>query len=135
MHSETKRRGIVRHVQPSPLSESCAKDAPLYSKRKGANLLAYANTKPPLQKGGWGIGNTRIAAKPPLQANISPNRRDTFLGLANKQQKTKKPTLKRIGLKRRLPTLPRENRSTIGVSELNFSVRNGKRWNLTAITT
>ena len=26
-------------------------------------------------------------------------------------------------------------RSTIGVSELNFSVRNGKRWNLTAITT
>ena len=39
------------------------------------------------------------------------------------------------GLKRRLPTLPRENRSTIGVSELNFSVRNGKRWNLTTITT
>ncbi len=38
-------------------------------------------------------------------------------------------------LKRRLPTLPRENRSTIGASELNFSVRNGKRWNLTAITT
>ena len=27
------------------------------------------------------------------------------------------------------PTL---HRSTIGVSELNFSVRNGKRWNLTA---
>ena len=26
-------------------------------------------------------------------------------------------------------------RSTIGVSELNFSVRNGKRWNLTAKTT
>ena len=25
--------------------------------------------------------------------------------------------------------------STIGVSELNFSVRNGKRWNLAAITT
>ena len=40
-----------------------------------------------------------------------------------------------LTLKRRLPTLPRENRSTIGVSELNFSVRNGKRWDLTAITT
>ena len=40
-----------------------------------------------------------------------------------------------LTLKRRLPTLPRDNRSTIGVSELNFSVRNGKRWNLTAITT
>ena len=26
-------------------------------------------------------------------------------------------------------------RSTIGASELNFSVRNGKRWDLTAITT
>ncbi len=40
-----------------------------------------------------------------------------------------------LTLKRRLPTLPRDNRSTIGVSELNFSVRNGKRWDLTAITT
>ena len=30
---------------------------------------------------------------------------------------------------------PTCKRSTIGVSELNFSVRNGKRWNLTAITT
>ena len=30
------------------------------------------------------------------------------------------------------PTL---HRSTIGVSELNFSVRNGKRWNLTAKST
>ena len=40
-----------------------------------------------------------------------------------------------LTLKRRLPTLPRENRSTIGAGELNFSVRNGKRWNLTAITT
>ena len=49
---------------------------------------------------------------------------------------TKKPSrIYQLGLKRRLPTLPRENRSTIGVSELNFSVRNGKRWNLTAITT
>ncbi len=38
-------------------------------------------------------------------------------------------------LKRRLPTLPRDNRSTIGAGELNFSVRNGKRWSLTAITT
>nr|DAS98505.1 MAG TPA: hypothetical protein [Caudoviricetes sp.] len=34
----------------------------------------------------------------------------------------------------RLPTLPLL-RSTIGVTELNFSVRNGKRWNLSAIVT
>ena len=37
-------------------------------------------------------------------------------------------------LKRRLPTLPLV-RSTIGVAKLNFSVRNGKRWNLRAIVT
>ena len=37
-------------------------------------------------------------------------------------------------LKRRLPTLPLL-RSTIGVTKLNFSVRNGKRWNLRAIVT
>ena len=49
--------------------------------------------------------------------------------------KRKGVNLSIYSLKRRLPTLPRENRSTIGVSELNFSVRNGKRWNLTAITT
>ena len=37
-------------------------------------------------------------------------------------------------LKRRLPTLPLL-RSTIGVIGLNFSVRNGKRWNPNAIVT
>ena len=37
-------------------------------------------------------------------------------------------------LKRRLPTLPLL-RSTIGVIGLNFSVRDGKRWNPNAITT
>ena len=37
-------------------------------------------------------------------------------------------------LKRRLPTLPLL-RSTIGVTRLNFSVRNGKRWIPRAITT
>ena len=36
--------------------------------------------------------------------------------------------------KRRLPTLPRVC-STIGAGGLNFSVRNGKRWNPATITT
>ena len=40
----------------------------------------------------------------------------------------------RLLQKRRLPTLPLL-RSTIGVTRLNFSVRNGKRWNPRAITT
>ena len=58
-----------------------------------------------------------------------------FQELTAKVQAQKKVRPFDLTLKRRLPTLPRENRSTIGVSELNFSVRNGKRWNLTAITT
>ena len=33
----------------------------------------------------------------------------------------------------RLPTLPRGVRSTIGAGGLNFSVRDGKRWNPAAI--
>ena len=37
-------------------------------------------------------------------------------------------------VKRRLPTLPPKG-STIGVTKLNFSVRDGKRWNLRAIIT
>ena len=55
--------------------------------------------------------------------------------------KIKKPHLKknqvRLGLfekRRRRPTLPRVC-STIGAIGLNFSVRNGKRWNPDAITT
>ena len=49
----------------------------------------------------------------------------------------KKPrdiAISRLSVKRRLPTLPLV-RSTIGVAKLNFSVRNGKRWNLRAIVT
>ena len=46
------------------------------------------------------------------------------------------PSIKTTGLKKRWrrPTLPLL-RSTIGVTRLNFSVRNGKRWNPRAITT
>ena len=42
--------------------------------------------------------------------------------------------LKGFAKKRRLPTLPRVC-STIGAGRLNFSVRNGKRWNPATITT
>ena len=37
VHSEMMWRGIVLNVQPSPLNKSCAKDALLYTKRKGNN--------------------------------------------------------------------------------------------------
>ncbi len=37
--------------------------------------------------------------------------------------------------RRQLPTLPRSSRSTIGVRELNFCVRYGNRWDLSAIIT
>ena len=46
------------------------------------------------------------------------------------------PSIKTTGLERKWqrPTLPLL-RSTIGATRLNFSVRNGKRWNPCAITT
>ena len=61
------------------------------------------------------------------------------LGLPKTQKtKQKKPPSSfwttEAQLKRRLPTLPLL-RSTIGVTGLNFSVRNGKRWNPGAIIT
>ena len=69
----------------------------------------------------------QVALPPPSKTKTPPGKE----GFRHK----KKVRPYDLTLKRRLPTLPRENRSTIGVSELNFSVRNGKRWNLTAITT
>ena len=68
----------------------------------------------------------------PSRKSIPPSTVEAISGSCGAQKKVRPYDLT---LKRRLPTLPRENRSTIGVSELNFSVRNGKRWNLTAITT
>ena len=47
----------------------------------------------------------------------------------------KKTNPYRIGLKEAATYSPTTKCSTIGVSELNFSVRNGKRWDLAAITT
>ena len=70
---------------------------------------------------------------PPVGCAASPPRQKPLLLGRVRHKKKVRPY--DLTLKRRLPTLPRENRSTIGVSELNFSVRNGKRWNLTAITT
>ena len=53
-----------------------------------------------------------------------------------KQEKPSKISLEGLLLnkKRQLPTLPRVC-STIGAGGLNFSVRNGKRWNPATITT
>ena len=71
---------------------------------------------------------------PPAEACLPPTHSGGVPGgVRGRAQKKVRPF--DLTLKRRLPTLPRDNRSTIGVSELNFSVRNGKRWNLTAITT
>ena len=52
-----------------------------------------------------------------------------------KRTKQKKTNPIRIGLKEAATYSPTTKCSTIGVSELNFSVRNGKRWDLAAITT
>ena len=58
-----------------------------------------------------------------------------YLSLSSKRNKA--PSLFRVSrlvVKWRRPTLPRVC-STIGAVGLNFSVRNGKRWNPVAITT
>ena len=47
----------------------------------------------------------------------------------------KKSQVSKTWLKEAATYSPTTKCSTIGVSELNFSVRNGKRWDLTAITT
>ena len=79
-------------------------------------------------------GGEHCVFAPPVSCAAPPSKTKTPPGKEGFRHK-KKVRPYDLTLKRRLPTLPRENRSTIGVSELNFSVRNGKRWNLTAITT
>ena len=75
---------------------------------------------------------TTAAEKRKLESRRHP---EAAAKKASPEGKKKSPTLKGPGkLKRRLPTLPLV-RSTIGVTKLNFSVRNGKRWNLRAIVT
>ena len=50
-------------------------------------------------------------------------------------QKEKEQTISDLLLKEAATYFPTTKCSIIGVSELNFSVRDGKRWDLTAITT
>ena len=78
---------------------------------------------PPVAPGGSAERGGQTAASPP------------FLGLSG--AKTKKPGRHlTIGLPKTAATYsPNWWVSTIGDGELNFSVRNGKRWILTAITT
>ena len=85
----------------------------------------------------------RKQAKQRKEKQSKPNKarqtNELNFSVRNDNPKTRKPLHLPIqGLlslkKRRLPTLPLL-RSTIGVTELNFSVRNGKRWNLSAIVT
>ena len=68
-------------------------------------------------------------------SSLSPQRHS--FGNSPSNKKREPPSIPAQGFslrKRRLPTLPLL-RSTIGVVGLNFSVRNGKRWNPNAITT
>ena len=60
------------------------------------------------------------------------NREEVFL---QSKKKTPKHCCLEVFWKTATTYSPTLHRSTIGVSELNFSVRNGKRWNLTAIMT
>ena len=70
------------------------------------------------------IKEHKISRKHIIQDKISERKQKSLRNLSKSEALDKR---------RRLPTLP--HCSTIGASELNFSVRNGKRWDLTAITT
>ena len=60
---------------------------------------------------------------------------DRYKGQGQKQSPPRQHRCGGLPLKkRRRPTLPLL-RSTIGVTGLNFSVRNGKRWNPGAVAT
>ena len=94
---------------------------------------AFLKSKPLLSRRGLGWLAISMTARRLFKVRVYKHSATTKQPL--KVHTTKKVRPFDLTLKRRLPTLPRDNRSTIGVSELNFSVRNGKRWNLTAITT
>ena len=97
-------------------------------------MASELRDKAPFLKGGLGVCKKQVAASADSLSH-SHSQQNNHYGKAYALFCKKKATPNWGGLKRRLPTFPRENRSIIGVSELNFSVRNGKRWNLTAITT
>ena len=158
----TKRNSCVglRCERPCGAEQNTAADSPPFrrafvpqSARTAAEQRPGAHTRPPLKT----EEQNNTPGTPPDAAHkkIGPFLEEALPQLpSDREPKGRKPppehrptdpctplcTQKKVRpfdltLKRRLPTLPRENRSTIGVSELNFSVRNGKRWNLTAITT
>ena len=87
---------------------------------------------PTIQAKGNGSSAVTDAHRPRTPSIILRPRRS----LCSRQGKKKPRSISasRLSVKRRLPTLPLV-RSTIGVAKLNFSVRNGKRWNLRAIVT
>ena len=154
----TKRNSCVglRCERPCGAEQNTAADSPPFrrafvpqSARTAAEQRPGAHTRPPLK--------TEAPGTPPDAAHkkIGPFLEEALPQLpSDREPKGRKPppehrptdpctplcTQKKVRpfdltLKRRLPTLPHDKCSTIGVSELNFSVRNGKRWNLTAITT
>ena len=109
-------KGRNQPIRPCSPAHSSGSPARITAVIRHDSFTEHAPTQ-----GGGGRRAKRCGAAPP------------HLFHALKQQKKVRPC--DLTLKRRLPTLPHDKCSTIGVSELNFSVRNGKRWNLTTITT
>ena len=111
----------VQSVQPS-LSRSLRWTET--RKTRKTSLARKPKTSPPCKHPcPKNINKRKRPCKHPCQKNINKNK-ETLLFL----------TRSLLLEKRRLPTLPRVC-STIGADGLNFSVRNGKRWNPDTITT
>ena len=93
-------------------------------------------TSPLYRTGVWGIGNTKGGGYHQVARLFKTIAQQWVEVRPPRRENTKKKTNPFwIGLKEAATYSPTTKCSTIGVSELNFSVRNGKRWDLTAITT
>ena len=80
-------------------------------------------------------GKIRLLTNSPKFSNWAEKTVEvTFHTCGYKKKPPELLQVRKLQSKRRLPTLPLW-RSTIGVTRLNFSVRNGKRWNPCAIAT
>ena len=82
------------------------------------------------------MGNTKYGGYLQVVRLFKTSAQQPLVAKHPQRESTKKKTNPfRIGLKEAATYSPTTKCSTIGVSELNFSVRNGKRWDLAAITT
>ena len=122
-------------MEESPLNDT-KYTTPGVSSLDGEETARLHRAKGPLRKAQKRKRDSQALRStiPPL-SSLSPQRHSFGNSPSNKKREPSSILAQGFShRKRQLPTLPLL-RSTIGVVGLNFSVRNGKRWNPNAITT